>query len=118
MSDVNKIRDTVEIIKQMANTELCVNLSQSDKNSYQEYMKELFPEFSQNYVGLFKKIIFREDLTMLNAMLKNLEDLNNGVVQEKDVTTNIGESLAEKYLYPVLGKPESTTEKKPEFITK
>ena len=30
MSDVNNIRDTVEIIKQMANTELCINLSQSD----------------------------------------------------------------------------------------
>lgn len=55
---------------------------------------------------------------MLEPMLKSIDDLNNGLVQEKDITTNIGETLAEKYLYPVLGKPDSTTENQPQFITK
>lgn len=116
-NSVKNIRDTVIIIQQLASTELCINLSQ-DRMKYQEHMKSLFPEFANNYFGLFKKIIFREDISMLEPMLKNIEDLNNGIVQEKDVTTSIGETLAEKYLYPVLGKPESTTEKNPEFISK
>jgi len=68
-------------------------------------------------MSLFKKIVFKEDLSMLEIFLTKIEALENGT-SEQEVTTNIGETLAEKYLYPVLGKPESSTEKKPEFITK
>lgn len=118
MSISSNIKDEIIIIQQLVNTELCCNLLNEDKMKYQEYLRDTFPEFSKNSPQLFKKIIFKEDLTMLDAMLKNLDDLNNGIVQEKDVTTNIGEKLAEKYLYPVLGRPESTTEKQPEFVTK
>jgi len=118
MSDTKNIRDEVKIIQQMVNTELCINLLKEDKSSYLEHMKSLFPDFCQKYMGLFKKIIFKEDLTMLEPMLQQIDDLTNGVAQEKDVTTKIGETLAEKYLYPVLGRPESNTEKQPEFITK
>jgi hypothetical protein len=115
---INNIRDQVKVIQQLANTELCINLFNDDKAKYLEHMKSLFPEFSENYMGLFKKIIFREDLSMLEIFLKKIEELNDGSSNEKEVTANIGETLAEKFLYPVLGKPESTTEKQPEFITK
>lgn len=118
MSSVSNIRDQIKIIQQLANTELCINLAKEDRMKYIEYMRELYPDFSKEYFVLFKKVVLREDLSMLEPMLKSIDDLNNGLVQEKDITTNIGETLAEKYLYPVLGKPESTTENQPQFITK
>jgi len=114
----NSMRDQIKIIQQLANTQLCIDLASDDKGKYVDHMKTIFPEFSEKYMILFKKIIFREDLTMLEPMLKSLEELESGKITEKDITTNIGETLAEKYLYPVLGKPESTTEKNPQFVTK
>jgi hypothetical protein len=118
MSHTNSIRDEVKIIQQLVNTDLCNTLLKEDKMKYLEHMKSVFPNFSEKYMGLFKKIIFKEDLSMLEPMLQNIDDFTNGKLAEKDVTTIVGETLAEKYLYPVLGKPESTTEKNPEFITK
>ena len=118
MSEANNIRDQVKIIQQMVNTELCKNLLIEDKRQYLEHMKELFLDFSGKYMSLFKKIIYKEDLSMLEIFLDQIESLENGTTNEKDVTSNIGETLAEKYLYPVLGKPESVNEKNPEFITK
>jgi hypothetical protein len=118
MSHTNSIRDQVKIIQQLVNTDLCDTLLREDKMKYLEHMKSVFPNFSEKYMSLFKKIIYKEDITMLEPMLKNIDDLQNGTADEKDITANIGETLAEKYLYPVLGKPESSTEKKPEFITK
>jgi len=118
MTDVNKIRNEAKVIQLLANTELCTNLLKEDKNKYFEYMRELYPDFAQKYIGLFKKIIYKEDLAMLDVFLNQIEELENGTSTEKDITANIGEILAEKYLYPVLGKPETKTEKQPEFVTK
>lgn len=117
MSQINSIRDQVKIIQQMANTDLCKSLMADDKMQYLEHMKTLFPDFSEKYMSLFKKIVFKEDLSMLEIFLTKIEAIENGT-SEQEITTDIGEKLAEKYLYPVLGKPDSTTEKKPEFITK
>jgi hypothetical protein len=117
MSEQNKIRETIELIKQIINTEKCVNLEKDDVVKYREYIYQLFPTFANEYPSLFKKIIFRQDISMLETMLQSIEDLHNGR-SEKDITTSIGESLAEKYIYPVFGKPESTNEKNPEFIQK
>lgn len=117
MNQSNEIRESVVLIQKIINTDVCINLFNEDKSKYQEHLRKLFPTFAQEYPSLFKKIILNQDLSMLDQMLKSIDDLNTGK-DEKDVTTSIGESLAEKYLYPVLGKPESTNEKKPEFITK
>ena len=117
MNQSNQIRETVNLIQQVINTPIFVVLSNEDKSKYQDELRKLFPTFAEEYPSLFKKVILNQDLSMLDQMLKSIDDLNTGK-NEKDITTSIGESLAEKYLYPVLGKPETTTEKKPEFITK
>jgi len=117
MSEQNKIRETIELIKQMINTESCINLEKEDGVKYREYLNVLFPTFAAEYPLLFKKVILRQDLSMLEPMLQSIEDLHNGK-SERDIATNIGETLAEKYIYPVFGKPESKTEKTPEFIHK
>jgi len=117
MSEQNNIRETIELIIRMINTDECINLEKEDVAKYREFLYKLFPTFASDYPSLFKKVIFRQDLSMLETMLQSIEDLHKGR-SEKDITTNIGETLAEKYIYPVFGKPESTTEKNPEFIHK
>jgi hypothetical protein len=115
--DLTEIKDQIIILQKMINTELCINLEKEDPTKYREYMHQLFPDMALKCPSLFKKIIFRQDISMLEKMYESIEELNNGK-SEKEITTSIGETLAEKYIYPVLGKPESTTEKNPEFIQK
>ena len=117
MNQSNEIRESITLIQQMINTEKFIQLFAEDQSKYKYELSQLFPTFSSEYPILFKKVILKQDLVMLEQMLKSIEDLNNGK-DEKNVTTSIGESLAEKYLYPVLGKPETKNEKNPEFITK
>lgn len=117
MSQQN-IRDTVFVIQKMIDTEQCKQLEKEDPDKYREMLHSLFTPFATDYPSLFKQIIFRRDLSMLEMMLMKIEDLQAGKIDEKEITTTIGETLAEKYIYPVVGKPESTTEKNPEFIHK
>jgi hypothetical protein len=118
MSEQDLIRQTVVLIQKMIDTDQYKVLEKEDPNKYRESLMQLFPTFAEDYPSLFKQIIFRRDLSMLEMMLKKIEDLRAGSLTEKEITTNIGETLAEKYIYPVFGKPESTTEKTPEFIQK
>lgn len=118
MSEQDVVRQTTVLIQKMIDTEQCKQLEKEDPNKYRELLTELFPTFAADYPSLFKLIIFRRDLSMLEMMLQKIESLKAGSSTEKDITTSIGETLAEKYIYPVLGKPESTTEKNPEFIQK
>ena len=115
--DLTEIKDQIIVLQKMVNTELCINLEKEDPTKYREHMHQLFPDMAAKYPSLFKKIIFKHDLSMLDKLFESIEDLNNGK-SEKEITASIGETLAEKYIYPVLGKPESTTEKNPEFIQK
>ena len=116
MSGADKIRNDVKVIQLLINTEFCINLLKEDPIQYQEHMKQLYPDFPSP--SLFKKIILKQDISMLESFLQAMDDVHNGTREEKDITANIGETLAEKYLYPVLGKPESTTENQPKFVTK
>jgi hypothetical protein len=118
MSEQNAIRETTILIQKMIDTEQCKNLEKEDPDNYRKMLHNLFPSFAADYPSLFKQIIFRRDLSMLEMMLQKIEDLQAGTITEKEITTNIGETLAEKYIYPVFGKPDSIAEKNPEFIHK
>ena len=99
-----EIKQTVELIQKIINTEEFITLKNEDDVKYRNKLITLFPTFSQDYPSLFKKIINNDDLTMLNTMLNSLSDISSGK-NEKQITTELGEHLAEKYLYPVLGAP-------------
>jgi len=99
-----EIKQTVELIQKIINTEEYIVLKKEDDIRYRNKLTTLFPTFAQDYPSLFKKIINNDDLTMLNTMLNSLSDISSGK-NEKQITTELGEQLAEKYLYPVLGAP-------------
>jgi len=117
MSQTNEITETIKLIQEMISTNEFMELFNNDKQLYREKITSIFPTFAASYPSLFKKVINKDDLTMLTQMLQSINDIEQGK-NEKDITVNIGETLAEKYLYPVLGRPETSTEKQPEFITK
>ena len=79
-------------------------LKKEDDIKYRNKLISLFPTFAEDYPILFKKIINNDDITMLFTMLNSLNDVSSGK-DEKQITTELGEMLAEKYLYPVLGAP-------------
>lgn len=113
-----KIRDDVFVLQKMIDTEQCKQLEKEDPDEYRKMLHSLFTPFATEHPSLFKQIIYRRDLSLLEMMLKKIEDFEAGKINEKEITTTIGETLAEKYIYPVVGKPETTTEKNPEFIHK
>ena len=99
------IRDTIKLIQQMMQADKCLLMEVEDKIKHTNYLREAFPTFYEDFPLLFKKVIARQDLSMLEPMLKAIEDIYEGKRVDKDAANEIGEQLAEKYLYPTFGKP-------------
>ena len=100
----DEIKQTVELIQKIINTEEYIVLKRDDSVRYRTKLSEMFPTFANDYPILFKKIINKDDITMLTTMLNSLNDISSGK-NEKEITEGLGEHLAEKYIYPVLGAP-------------
>ena len=64
-----------------------------------------YPEFYEGHPFLVKKLCKRDDISMLFKMLDNLDKVDNGTKSLATVELTLGEELADKYLYPVVGKP-------------
>jgi hypothetical protein len=109
-TDGSPIRETIKLIQQMMQTDKCLLMEVEDKIKYTNFMRETFPTFYDEYPLLFKKVIARGDLTMLEPMLKAIEDIYEGKRVDKEAANEIGEQLAEKYLYPTFGKPQPKDE--------
>ena len=61
---------------------------------------EQYPDFYDKYPFLVKKICKGEDLTILYKMIDNIDLVNKGEDNIKDVERRLGEELAEIYLHP------------------
>ena len=105
----NYIRESIDLITKIVNTEDFLLLKVTDNNAYEYNMKKMFPEFSEQYPLLFKKAINKEDLSMLDTMLQSMDEIQNKKELDtdkiKEIHTSLGEKIAEKYLYPTIGKP-------------
>ena len=108
-----EIRDSIELIKKVVNTDVSIAMKNEDIVLYTENMCKIFPTFAQDYPILFKKLITHDDISMLEPMLKSLDDVHEGKNQ-KEITTNLSEQIAEKYLYPTMGKPQLPPEEPPQ----
>ena len=65
---------------------------------------ETFPEFYQSHPFLVKKLCKRDNLTMLDKMLGELEKVEEGNKSLAGVELRLGDELANQYLYPVINK--------------
>ena len=110
--DGSPIRGTIKLIQEMMQSDKCMLMEVEDKIKYTNFMREAFPTFYEEYPFLFKKVIARQDLSMLEPMLKAIEDIHEGKRVDKEAANGIGEQLAEKYLYPTFGKPQPKPDEK------
>lgn len=64
-----------------------------------------FPSFIENYYALYRLTLKTDDVSMLDIMIDKIMNICDGDISINEVQTDIGNVLAEKYLYPKLGKP-------------
>lgn len=63
---------------------------------------ESHPEFYQSHPFLIKRLCKRGDMSMLYKMLEQLNNVESGDKSLAGVELNLGEELANQYLYPVI----------------
>jgi hypothetical protein len=76
-----------------------------DKEILDIELKKVFPSFVQNYTTIYKLALEGSDLSFLDIMIDQINEICNGNKNFDEARTDIGESLAERYLYPSFGKP-------------
>ena len=106
MFNQNK-KQEILLIKQIV--VLIVNLKKNDIITIQDIDKkinELFPFFVSNYPVLYQMVITNDKLDILYKMIENLEDICDNKKELDNVREELGENLAEVYLYPKFGKPQ------------
>ena len=76
----------------------------TDPFEFEMYLLESYPDFYQSHPFLFKKLCKKDDITMLYKMLDNLEKVEAGNKSFASVELNLGQELADQYLYSVINK--------------
>lgn len=106
--DPDIIRKEIRIIKEFIdNDPKCVELRGKGKSSfleYQIYVEDTFPEFNKKYPTIVKKLLFQEDLELIELYFTFMNKIRNNELDQKTAEKQLGEMLANKYLYPKLNK--------------
>ena len=88
-----------QIIDEMKTDHIAELLKNNHYARVEGKLGDKFPLFASNYPFLLKKIVKNEDIEYLYKMLENLKEVEKGDRQIEDVEQNLGENLANKYLY-------------------
>ena len=102
--DIEKIKKDIDLIKK------CVE--EGEKNGIttdimlENKVFDDHPDIYEKYPWLVKHITKKQNNEYLDKMLNALEKVSKGETTLMDAGKEIGEELAEEYLYPKLGKPE------------
>jgi hypothetical protein len=102
--EIQSIRNTVNLLKQMINTYEFIEMKENNNKEYQNYLIQIFPTFYETYPTLFNNIIENKDLTFLEPMLEGIIKINENNDLKENIEKDLGEKLAEKYLYPNIKK--------------
>jgi hypothetical protein len=100
--NVLMIKEYVKMMQKEIN-----RMKQEGKNDpfdHEMTLIETFPDFYQQHPFLVKKICSGSDLSMLTKMLDNLEHVQEGNKSLASVELNLGNELANQFLYPVINK--------------
>ncbi len=110
LPDVDDILGSIEKILEYMCKDDIIKLKEEDAGGYIDHMEKKFPAFSFRYFSLFQHIIEGEDLTHLFSMLGAIERVKKGETTLDDAEKDLGEELAQKYVYPHIGKDTLTTD--------
>lgn len=104
LPDVKLFLDQVIEVMECMNQQEMVDLQNKDEEEYKAEMEKRFPQFSFRYYAIFQKIISGDDITPLIEMLAQIERVKCGEIDIEEAEKNIGQSLANKYVYPTFNK--------------
>lgn len=102
--EIQSIRDTIDFLQQIINTIKLKEMKENNNKEYQSYLIQLFPTFYETYPTLFNNIIESKDLSFLEPMLDGIIKINKNKDLKDSIEKDLGEQLAEKYLYPNIEK--------------
>ena len=102
--EIQSIRDTFNLLKQFINTYEFQEMKNNNNKEYKNYLIQIFPTFYEMYPTLFSNIIDNKDLTFLESMLEGIIKINENKDLKDNIEKDLGEQLAEKYLYPNIKK--------------
>lgn len=97
--NVNFIKSSVQEIQ-----EIISQNPNADPFDLELKFMESHPEFYQEHPFLVKKLCKKEDISMLFKMLSNLDQVEKGEKSLASVELNLGNQLANKYIYPKMNK--------------
>jgi len=104
---IKRINDSLQLLKQFVLSDDIkqIKLEKSEKE-YKEYLQRIFPLFYEDFPSLFDMVVEGKDTTFINRMFDALIQIEKGKSKE-EVEKQLGEELANIYLYPKVGKPKS-----------
>jgi hypothetical protein len=101
---IKSIQETIDFMKQIIKTEMIINMKKENYKEYELYLIQLFPTFYDSYPTLFKNVIDEKDLSFLDQMFEGIIKIGKNKKSKKNIEKDLGEKLAEKYLYPNIPK--------------
>ena len=104
LPNVDRMLDDIYKVLEASLTEEMVQLKKTDDAEYKAQMEEKFPQFAFRYYAIFLKLLSGEDITPLLEMLVQIEKVQSGEKTIEQAEKELGEQLAEQYIYPKVGK--------------
>jgi transcription antitermination factor NusA-like protein len=104
MSSDKSIKLQIKEILEFSNKDAQLYLKDTNPELYKYRFESNFPEFSEKYPTIIKKIISGDDLKYLDKMLDAMENIQNNTVTKEEVEKELGEELATEYIYPLINK--------------
>ena len=103
--DLNKIKEIVDLMIKFQNTPKLINLKKESPDKYHDILSSSFNYFKLLHPGIFDIVASNEEenISMLYNMFDMKNSIDNGADKDK-VEKNLGEILAQKYVYPVINK--------------
>lgn len=102
--DLDEIKKNSQLIRKFCELDKYKKLKEEDNKKYEDTLMGIFKSFYEKYPAIFRAVIRGHDLNILYMMIEMKKKINSGEVDRKKAEIYMGEQLAERFLYPVIGK--------------
>jgi len=98
-----EIRENVELIIKFKNSKFMKELKKKSNQEFVDNMDSIFKIFKYNFPSIYNIILVHDNLEYLYKMLDVKDKIDNGGDKEK-LEKELGELLANEYIYPLTNK--------------
>ena len=102
--DLDEIKKNSQMIRKFCELDKFKKLKEDNNKQYEDTLMSIFKSFNDKYPAIFRAVIRGHDLDILYMMIEMKKKINNNEIDRKKAEVYMGEKLAERFLYPVVGK--------------